>query len=79
MASLVDTALQRPHTLVLLDTIVKTLVMVGRNEDAAAVAWIAHLYDRREIEVLLSLRTAWRWGITRNPADAACRVASPLR
>ena len=79
MASLVDTALQCPHTLVLLDTVVKTLVMFGRNEDAAAVAWIAHLYDQSEIEMLLRLRAEWRQGIARNPADAARRVTfTPL-
>ena len=77
MASLVDTAFRCPHPLVFLDTIVKTFVMLGRHEDAAAVGWVAHLYDRKEVEGLLSLRAAWRRGIPRNPADAARRVAAP--
>lgn len=76
MASLLDAALRCPHTLVFLDTVVATFKMLGRNEDAAATAWIAHLYDHDEVEALLSLRATWQSGLARNPAEAARRVAA---
>ena len=76
MASLVDAAFRNPHTLAFLDTVVATFKLVGRDDDAAATAWIAHLYACEEIEVLLRLRAAWRRGFTRNPADAVRRVAA---
>lgn len=79
MAALVDAAFRCPHTLVFLDTVVATFKMVGRDDDATATAWIAHLYACEEIEVLLRLRAAWRRGFTRNPADAVRRVAAAHR
>ena len=76
LASLVDTAFRCSNTPAFLDTIARTFAMVGRHEDAAAVGWIAHLHDRKEVEALLRLRAAWRRGFSRNPADVARRVAA---
>ncbi len=75
MAVLVDAALSNRDPRTFLDSAAVTFRMLGRTGDATATAWIGCLLAEGEIEVLLSLRAAWRQGHARNPADAARHVA----
>ena len=74
MATLVDAAFSNLHPLSLLDSAAVTFRMLGRTGDATATAWIGCLLAEGELEVLLSLRAAWRQGHARDPADAARHV-----
>ena len=71
MAALVDAALGAQHPLSFFDSAVATFNVIGRHRDGTAAAWIGCLYAENEIELLLSLRSAWRRGEDRCPRKAA--------
>ena len=75
-AELIDAAFRSPQPLVFLDTVLGTFGMLGRKDDAAAVFWLAYLFEIGEVEALLRLRAAWRQGLARDPAEAAHSVAA---
>lgn len=67
MAGLLDTAMLMPEPLPYLESAISLFTMLRRGEDAWAVTWLHHLVAEEEIEVLMSLRAAWRRGETRSP------------
>lgn len=69
--ALVDAALRARHPLSFLDSAVVTFNLIGRHEDGATTAWMGCLYAEGEIEILLSLRAAWKRGEDRCPKMAA--------
>ena len=69
MAALLDAALRCGHPLTYLDTTIATYRMLGRANDATTTALMGRLYAEGEIELLMSLRAAWKRGEVRSPAD----------
>jgi hypothetical protein len=75
MAALLEAAMRLPAPLTYLDGAVSLFKVLGRHEDAKATAWMGCLFAEGEIEVLLTLRTAWRRGEAKSPSEAM-RIAS---
>ncbi len=61
-------AASRPNYL---DGAVSLFKLLDRIEDAKAAVWIGCLYAEGEIEVLMTLRAAWRSGEDKCPGEAA--------
>lgn len=70
MAALLDTAMGLPHPLTYLDNVASVFGNLGRHADARAVATVGCLVAENEIEILMSLRAAWRRGEVRDPVKA---------
>jgi hypothetical protein len=75
MAALLDAAMRLPAPLTYFDGAVSLFKVLGRHEDATATAWMGCLFAEDEIEILLTLRTAWRRGEAKSPAEAM-RIAA---
>ena len=67
MLRLVDAAFRSPCPIAFLDSAVQTFRMIKRHKDATAVALLGCLFAEREIELLMTLWSAWKRGHARTP------------
>ena len=71
MMALLDAAIRSPHALSYLDAVASTFSFIGRDTDAKTAGLLGCLYAEGEIEILTSLRSAWKRGQTRSPASVS--------